>query len=111
MASSIDLVGSTLGSYRIQKLIGQGAMGWVYQAYHTELERVVAIKVLKADSTNQNQKALSLFKKEAQIASKIRHPNVITIYDFGIYHSMFKFFYNLLILLVFFGSTFLDLTR
>ena len=87
MASSIDLVGCILGSYRIQKLIGQGAMGWVYQAYHTDLERVVAIKVLKADSTNQNKKALSLFKKEAQIASKIRHPNVITIYDFGVYHN------------------------
>lgn len=65
--------------YRLVKKIGSGGMGEVYQGEDTKLGRTVAIKVLPA-SANQNVTAKRRFLKEAQSASALNHPNIVTIH-------------------------------
>jgi eukaryotic-like serine/threonine-protein kinase len=69
--------------YYIESLIGQGGMGTVYRATHVELERAVALKVVLPDYVS-NGETLERFRREARAAARLNHPNVITIYDFGI---------------------------
>ena len=77
---------SFLGRYRLVKVLGQGAMGVVYEAVDTRLNRTVAIKtVLRshlADETTATEYA-TRFEREAQAAARLAHPNVVTVYDFG----------------------------
>jgi serine/threonine protein kinase len=77
---------SFLGRYRLVKVLGQGAMGVVYEAVDTRLNRTVAIKtVLRshlADETTANEYA-TRFEREAQAAARLAHPHVVTVYDFG----------------------------
>ncbi|PYL55819.1 MAG: hypothetical protein DMF29_00425, partial [Verrucomicrobia bacterium] len=65
--------------YRLTKKIGSGGMGDVYQAEDTRLGRTVAIKLLPA-SANDNLAAKRRFLKEAQSASALNHPNIVTIH-------------------------------
>src|SRR5260370_41016022 len=65
--------------YRLVKKIGSGGMGEVYQGEDTKLGRTVAIKVFPA-SANQNVTAKRRFLKEAQSASALNHPNIVTIH-------------------------------
>ncbi len=77
---------SFLGRYRLVKVLGQGAMGVVYEALDSRLNRTVAIKtVLRshlADETTANEYA-TRFEREAQAAARLAHPHVVTVYDFG----------------------------
>ncbi len=77
---------SFLGRYRLVKVLGQGAMGVVYEAVDTRLNRTVAIKtVLRshlADETTANEYA-TRFEREAQAAARLTHPHVVTVFDFG----------------------------
>ena len=74
------LVGSTLdGQYLIESLIGVGGMGVVYLANQIKFDRSVAIKVLKPN----NERTALRFEREAQLSSKLNHPNVVTLYDAG----------------------------
>jgi tRNA A-37 threonylcarbamoyl transferase component Bud32 len=73
--------GSRLGPYVVQEFIGQGAMGVVYRAYHAELERVAAVKVLQGLATDAESNAR--FRREAQAIAHMRHPNVLNVFDFG----------------------------
>src|SRR6267378_2356199 len=75
--------GTKLGPYEVQEVIGQGAMGVVYRAYHAELERVGAVKVLQAIGPDSDSKAR--FQREAQAIAHMRHPNILNVYDFGEY--------------------------
>src|SRR3989449_8627122 len=75
--------GTRLGPYEVQEVIGQGAMGVVYRAYHAELERVGAVKVLQAIGPDSDSKAR--FQREAQAIAHMRHPNILSVYDFGEY--------------------------
>jgi hypothetical protein len=68
-----------LGEYEVQGVLGRGAMGIVLRAYDPTLCRAVAIKVL-APQLAANPKALRRFKREAQAAAAVNHPNVITIH-------------------------------
>jgi serine/threonine protein kinase len=78
------LIGSTLaGCYQIQSLLGAGGMGVVYKARHGLMDRIVAIKMLQAQLVS-DQLSVARFHQESKAASRINHPNVITIYDFGI---------------------------
>lgn len=84
MATAGTLVGATLaGRYRLNKLIGQGGMGSVYEAFDRQMsDRVVAVKVLAphlvADTTQ-----VTRFEQEARAANQLRHPNTISVLDFG----------------------------
>ena len=73
--------GTRLGQYEVQDFIGQGAMGRVYRAYHAQLERTGAVKVMQAISPDPDTTAR--FRHEAQAIAQMRHPNILNVYDFG----------------------------
>ena len=75
--------GTVIGNrYEIIRLLGQGGMGAVYQAHDRELDRQVAIKVIRGDMT-ANPEILKRFKQELILARQITHKNVIRIFDLG----------------------------
>jgi len=75
--------GSDFGPrYRIESLLGQGGMGRVYKAYDKDLDRVVAIKVVRQGALSESD-ALKRFKQELLLASKISHKNILRIHDMG----------------------------
>src|ERR1700693_3629348 len=75
--------GSDFGPrYRIESLLGQGGMGRVYKGYDKELNRTVAIKVVRQGVMGETD-ALSRFKQELVLASKISHKNILRIHDLG----------------------------
>jgi serine/threonine-protein kinase len=77
------LVGQLLGErYQIEAKLGQGAMGEVYRARHVLMGRICAIKLMNP-SLSQDTDAIGRFNREATNASKITHPNVCAVYDFG----------------------------
>jgi serine/threonine-protein kinase len=74
--------GAHLGRYKIHSAIGAGGMGEVFLAEDTELERLVALKVLPADLANDAER-MRRFVQEAKSASALNHPNIITIHEIG----------------------------
>src|SRR5687767_15653113 len=70
------------GKYRIERLLGQGGMGAVYRATHLGTKRTVAIKVIHPQFSN-NQEFIERFRREAEAAGRLRHPNVVDVTDFG----------------------------
>ncbi len=71
--------GVTLGSYRIDSVLGEGGMGVVYKAYDTLLNRAVALKVLPPRLL-RNREFLHRFRTEAQAQARLNSPNVVTLY-------------------------------
>jgi serine/threonine protein kinase len=79
--------GSTLGVYVIRDRLGRGATSTVYRAHHPALDREVAIKILwspLADDPDFQER----FRREARSVSRLRHPNVLTVYDFGTHNDI-----------------------
>ena len=78
-----DLVGSIIADrYRVTKKLGEGGMGTVYLAEHVKMGRKSAVKVMNPGMVNDAD-AISRFNREAANASRINHPNVAAVYDFG----------------------------
>ena len=77
-----DLLGKTLGRYRIDAKIGQGGMGVVFRATDEKLRRPVALKVL-SDGLVKDAERRRRFLREARIAAAITHPNIATVHDIG----------------------------
>jgi serine/threonine-protein kinase len=77
------LVGKVvLGRYRVEAVLGKGAMGTVFRGSHNKLARSVAIKVLHAHLVDEPT-MLARFQREAQLAARLQHPNLITVLDLG----------------------------
>ena len=70
------------GRYEIQKELGKGAMGVVYQAHDPQIDRMVALKVLRQDRVS-GEDFVRRFLKEAQAIGRLSHPNIVTVYDVG----------------------------
>jgi serine/threonine-protein kinase len=80
---SLKLLGQVLdGRYKIESVLGQGGMGMVFRAMQTSVQRPVAVKTLNPSLAAAPQ-FFERFRREAEIASRLRHPNIITIFDFG----------------------------
>ncbi|WP_426751821.1 protein kinase domain-containing protein [Myxococcus sp. Y35] len=80
---SLQLLGQVLdGRYKIESVLGQGGMGMVFRATQTSVQRPVAVKTLNPSLAAAPQ-FFERFRREAELASRLRHPNVITIFDFG----------------------------
>jgi serine/threonine protein kinase len=76
----------TIGRYRLRGEIGHGAMGAVYRAHDPQLERDVAIKLISlafAAGHGDPREAAARFAREARVAARLQHPNVVAVYDFG----------------------------
>jgi eukaryotic-like serine/threonine-protein kinase len=76
------MIGTTIGSYRIESEAGAGGMGVVYRAVDTQLKRPVALKVLNAAALGDPDRKRR-FVQEAQAASALNHPDIVTIYQIG----------------------------
>jgi serine/threonine-protein kinase len=74
-----------LGKYRIDGVLGKGAMGVVYKAFDPLIERTVALKTIRKELFSDDQQAelIGRFKNEAMAAGRLNHPNIVTVYDYG----------------------------
>ncbi|HEX4884430.1 MAG TPA: serine/threonine-protein kinase, partial [Casimicrobiaceae bacterium] len=74
-----------LGKYEIRRELGRGAMGVVWEGYDPMIKRVVAIKTIRADQLAREEAddILARFRREAQAAGRLNHPNIVAIYDFA----------------------------
>src|SRR5215469_5546185 len=75
----------SIGRYRIEGLLGTGAMGEVYRAYDPAIDRLVAIKVVRPEliAGSGSEQLLERFRREARAAGRRFHPNIVAIWDFG----------------------------
>src|SRR5512146_218380 len=73
--------GTQIGVYRLEDRLGEGGMGTVYRALDTKLQRPVAIKFLSDELADAA--ARRRFQREAQMASSLNHPHILTVYDAG----------------------------
>jgi tRNA A-37 threonylcarbamoyl transferase component Bud32 len=78
-----DEIGHMLrGRYKITDIIGEGGMGVVYEAWDTQVERKVAIKLVRSDTTT-DRKFVTRFRRELEITSQLRHPSTIRVFEHG----------------------------
>ncbi len=77
------LTGKTLGKYQVAERLGRGGMAEVYKAYHPQLERYAAVKVLHGFLA-EGEDFLARFHREAKAIAALRHPNIVQIYDIDI---------------------------
>src|SRR5215813_12256971 len=75
--------GDCLGRYTLLAHIGRGGIGEVFSAYDPELDRIVAVKVLRPGLTGESPEAGARFQREAQAMARLSHPNVVAVYDVG----------------------------
>jgi serine/threonine protein kinase len=90
-----NLEGTNLGKYRIVQALGRGGMAQVYKAYHPQLDRYVAVKVLRSDLVEE-QGFLERFKREAHAVAGLRHTNIVQVFDFDSENEMYYMVMELL---------------
>ncbi len=81
--SNEGLVGSYLGRYKVEELVGRGGMAEVYRATQVNLDRFVAIKVMHR-FLSDDRDFLNRFEREARVMAKIRHPNIVHVHDYEV---------------------------
>ncbi|MGE0869933.1 MAG: serine/threonine-protein kinase [Kofleriaceae bacterium] len=75
--------GDVVGQYRVTEFVGEGGMGTVFRAEHIVLGRTYALKVLRARVVERDPTAAQRFLREARAAARVRHPNIVDVFDFG----------------------------
>lgn len=93
MANTLE--GQTLGKYRVLEALGRGGMAQVYRAYHPQLDRYVAVKVLRSDLVEQDE-FLGRFRREAHAVSGLRHPAIVQVFDFDVQDDIYYMVMELL---------------
>jgi eukaryotic-like serine/threonine-protein kinase len=78
----LERIGTTVGNYHLDQILGRGGMGTVYSGEHIYIRKKVAVKVLHAQFARYEE-AVSRFLREARAASSINHPNIVDVTDFG----------------------------
>ncbi|MBX9950462.1 MAG: protein kinase [Candidatus Obscuribacterales bacterium] len=79
-----NLIGKKIeGKYEVQSILGEGGMAIVYKAYHTKMERLVVIKVMQGWLLS-NKNAVERFERESKTTAKLAHPNIVTVFDYGV---------------------------
>ncbi|MBN1642900.1 MAG: serine/threonine protein kinase [Anaerolineae bacterium] len=88
-----SLEGRTLGRYQILEPLGRGGMAHVFRAYHAQLDRHVAVKVLHPELVD-DEPFLARFRREARAIAALRHPNIVQVHDFdvqdGVYYMVME---------------------
>ncbi len=83
MAAHDELIGKTVaGKYRVESMLGEGGMGKVYKANQLALDKHVVLKVLR-QALLSDERTVARFQREAKAASRLNHPNSISVLDFG----------------------------
>ncbi len=74
-----------IGKYRVDSVLGEGAMGVVYKAFDPHIERVVALKTIRKELLRGHQEMdlVARFRNEAQASGRLTHPNIVAVYDYG----------------------------
>jgi serine/threonine protein kinase len=75
--------GDTIGQYRVLEFLGEGGMGTVFTVEHIALGRKYALKVLRARVVERDPTSAQRFLREARTAARVRHPNIVDVFDFG----------------------------
>jgi serine/threonine-protein kinase len=78
--------GQKLGKYELLEMVGKGAMGVVFRARDPDIERTVAIKTVRKELIEDDERAgmvLARFKNEARAAGRLSHPGIVAVYDYG----------------------------
>jgi eukaryotic-like serine/threonine-protein kinase len=70
-----------LGNYLLVTKLGEGGMGTVYKAWQRRLNRLVAIKTIREEKSNSDDRSLRRFQREAQLAAQMLHPNIVVVHD------------------------------
>jgi serine/threonine-protein kinase len=91
----LSLEGQSLGKYRILEPLGRGGMAKVYKAYHPQLDRYVAVKILRSDLVEEEE-FLARFRREARAIAALRHPNIVQIFDFDVQNDLYYMVMELL---------------
>lgn len=85
MATSDPLIGQQLGDYKIVDVVGRGGMGRVYKGHDEKLQRYAAVKVFDAEGVvgDDLDEYRERFQREARAVARLRHPNIVDLYQFG----------------------------
>ncbi len=81
--NSLLIPGQTFRQYTVERLLGHGGMGEVWLARHNALGSYFALKLLFPEVANRNKTSVERFKREARLAARIKHDNLITVHDAG----------------------------
>src|SRR5512136_2449114 len=84
----MDLSGTLIGQYQLISPLGQGGMATVYKARQPSLDRYVALKILKTDLAKSTG-FVARFEREARTIARLRHRNILTIFDYGHQDDLF----------------------
>lgn len=92
--SQLNLIGTTLGRFEVLSELGRGGMAVVYKARQTDLDRIVALKILPPEMTHDTS-YIARFRQEARSAARLEHPHIMPIYEVGeidgLHHIAMKF--------------------
>ena len=80
-----EVIGQVINNFEIQEIIGEGSMGVVYRAYHPDLQRYTAIKVLRPEMIDIPD-SFERFLQEARTAAQLQHENIVNVINFGADH-------------------------